>query len=234
MNIKESIRRILREERNNYEMFIIRRFDIIDKILKEELEDQVPCYWKHLHRNEDPENGLDRYFRTVVRAVAERTLDIFPEYYREYDDEEYRIYGALLYTIKTMFGQEIEEYYNNEDCSTYYNLNESMLSEEIEIPKYLRRRLYIANEYIDNLDPKDVCNYWTDEENRDYVSQGMSDITRFIIDSSTIINDDKYVELYDEIYEYLQDLGYEEKIEDFFYESLRNCNPRHRMRFMRP
>jgi len=130
--MKSTIRRILREERNNYEMFIIRRFNIIDKILKEELKDQEPCYWKYTYRNMDPENGLDRYFRTVVRAVAERTLDIFPEYYREHGDEEYRIYDALLYTIKTMFGQEIEEYYNNEDCSTYYNLNESILREETE------------------------------------------------------------------------------------------------------
>ena len=120
-NLQESIRRILREERNKYEMFIIRRFNIIDKILKEELKDQEPCYWKDKYKDKDPEYGLQLYWSVVVRAVAERTLVGFPEYYNWDEDEEYRIYGDLLHTIKTMFGQEIEEYYNNEDCSTYYN-----------------------------------------------------------------------------------------------------------------
>ena len=32
----------------------------------------------------------------------------------------------------------------------------------------------------------------------------------------------------------LIDLGYKEKFKDFFYESLQNCNPKHRMRFMKP
>ena len=131
MKLQESIRRILREERNNYEMFIIRRFDIIDKILKEELEDQVPCYWKEKYKDNDPEYGLELYWSVVVRAVAERTLEIFPEYYREDVEEEYEIYGELLYNIKRMFNKEIKEYYNNADCSTYGESNDFLLREEL-------------------------------------------------------------------------------------------------------
>ena len=51
MNLRESIRKVLREERNDYEMFIIRRFDVVDKILKQELEDQEPCYWKDKYKD---------------------------------------------------------------------------------------------------------------------------------------------------------------------------------------
>ena len=43
-----------------------------------------------------------------------------------------------------------------------------------------------------------------------------------------------YTEKYDEIYGTLIDLGYRKKFKDFFYESLQNCNPKHRMRFIRP
>lgn len=119
MNLKQTIRKVLKEERNDYEMFIIRRFDVVDKILKEELVDQEPCYYKNKHKDTDPEYGLELYWSVVVRATAERTLEIFPEYYIKDEDEEYSIYGELLYNIKRMFGKEIKEYYNNTDCSMY-------------------------------------------------------------------------------------------------------------------
>ena len=117
------------------------------------------------------------------------------------------------------------------------NLQESIrkiLREEVNIPSFLKRRLYVVDEYISDLDPEDVCRYWGDDESKNYVNESMADITRNIIYTSIIISDDKYTELYDHIYGHLQDLGYEEKLKNFFYESLQNCNPKHRMRFIRP
>ena len=140
MNLQESIRRILREERNKYEMFIIRRFDIIDKILKEELEDQVPCYWKEKYKDNDPEYGLELYWSVVVRAVAERTLVGFPEYYNWDEDEEYRIYGDLLHTIKTMFGQEIEEY--------QFGRNDSVAQSGLKLKSSIDIGLQLYAEYL--------------------------------------------------------------------------------------
>ena len=109
-----------------------------------------------------------------------------------------------------------------------------ILREEKNVPPYIKRRLFIVDKYISDLDPEDVCRYWADEEVRDYVNQSMSDMVRSIIDFSLNISDDKYTELYDYIYGHLQDLRYDEKLKDFFYESLENCNPKHRMRFMKP
>ena len=117
------------------------------------------------------------------------------------------------------------------------NLQESIkkiLREEVNIPSYVKRRLYLVDEYISDLDPEDVCRYWRDDEGKDYVDESMAEITRSIIDFSINISDDEYTEKFDEVYGILIDLGYRKKFKDFFYESLQNCNPKHRMRFMKP
>jgi hypothetical protein len=116
------------------------------------------------------------------------------------------------------------------------NLQENIrriLKEEVNVPPYIKRRLYVVDEYISDLDPEDVCRYWDDNHAKEYVNQHMSDIVRSIVDFRIQVNDDEYTEKYDEIYGSLIDLGYREKLEDFFYESLQNCNPKHRMRFMK-
>jgi hypothetical protein len=114
------------------------------------------------------------------------------------------------------------------------NLKESIkriLREKIEIESLVKRRLYFAEEYIENLDPNDVCKYWKDDEINDFVRGGMAEITRFMTDSMRWIETEKYVEMYDDVYEMLIELGYRERLEIFFYESLENCDPRHREKF---
>ena len=109
-----------------------------------------------------------------------------------------------------------------------------ILREEVNVPQYLKRRLFFADEYISNLDPEDVCKYWGDDEAWGYVNECMSYIVRNIIDFSNDISDDEYSEKYNEIYGILIKLEYQKKIFNLFYESLDNCNPKHRMRFMKP
>jgi hypothetical protein len=117
------------------------------------------------------------------------------------------------------------------------NLQESIrrriLREEKNVPSYLKRRLFIVDKYIDDLDSEDVCRYWTYEEANDYVNQSMSDITRSIIDFSINISDDDYSEKYDETYGALIDLGYQEKLFRFFHKSLDYCIQDIGMRFMK-
>jgi uncharacterized protein (UPF0305 family) len=111
------------------------------------------------------------------------------------------------------------------------NLQESIrkvLKEEVNIPSYIKRRLYLVDEYISDLDPEDVCRYWRDDESKEFVNELMAEITRSITDFSINISDDEYTEKYDEIYGSLIDLGYREKFKDFFYESLKTCNPKSR------
>jgi len=113
------------------------------------------------------------------------------------------------------------------------NLQESIrriLREEKNVPSYVKRRLFIVDKYIDELDPEFVYRYWTEEEARDYVNQTMSDMVRSIVDFSINISDDDYSEKYNETYGALIHLGYQEKLFNFFYKSLQN----YRIRFMKP
>jgi len=98
-----------------------------------------------------------------------------------------------------------------------------ILKEEIDLLS-IRRRFFIVDDYIQNLDPKDVCIYWPmriDVVN--YVNETMSDIVRIMLTSIRGVNADNYHDIYEEIYEMLIDLGYRKKIEDFFFDSLDNC-----------
>jgi len=109
-----------------------------------------------------------------------------------------------------------------------------ILKEEINIPTYIKRRLYVVDEYISDLDPEDVCIHWPRDEVNEYVSGFMAEIVREILYDIPDVNPDEYGEMFDEIYGILIDLGYRKKIRDFFYESLQNCDPKHRMKFTRP
>lgn len=87
-----------------------------------------------------------------------------------------------------------------------------------------RRVLHIADNYIKDLNPNDVCNYWKSDEVDNYVNESMSEMVRFMVDEYTHVNADNYHETYDGIYEILESINYSNEIRDFFYNSLDNCN----------
>ena len=95
-----------------------------------------------------------------------------------------------------------------------------------------RRLLYIADDYINNLNPRDVCMYWSGNEVQDYTNEAMGEIVRFTSDkifdiknyeNDVLFNSDKWQEVYNITYDLLLELNYDNKIRDFFYESLDNC-----------
>ena len=93
-----------------------------------------------------------------------------------------------------------------------------------------RRLLYIADEYLeDNLNPKDVCDYWVTDEVNLYVNETIGEITRYITDKIFDVRNygldysDEWGEIYDVTYGLLLELNYDRKVRDFFYESLDNC-----------
>ena len=98
-----------------------------------------------------------------------------------------------------------------------------ILREDSYIPPSVKRRLHYVDEYINNLDPNDVCNHWVIDEVDEYVSGSLSDIIRTIIGDSSGIDSDNYGSVYDVIYEFLVNLNYTEQIRDFFFDSMDNC-----------
>ena len=212
--LQESIKRI------KLPLYIRRRTNLVDRAINNLLPNMYPCDY----------NSSDHFVEGVLDEIKWFLGDV-----KELQGIERMDIKNYILDYKY---DELTEYFN-ERCVVLKNdnLQESIrrvLREEINIPLFIRRRLYLVDEYINNLDPEDVCNYWRRDESKKYVNESMADITRNIIFTSIIISDDKYTELYDHIYGHLQDLGYKEKFKDFFYESLQNCNPKHRMRFMKP
>ena len=98
-----------------------------------------------------------------------------------------------------------------------------ILREEMEIPKYLRRRLHIADDYFLLLDPMIICDGWTSEEGSGYVSSVMTSIVDEILNEIPIPNNHQYIDLYDKVYEDLVRMGYKDKVHDFFYDTLLLC-----------
>jgi hypothetical protein len=229
MNVQETIKRILREG-----MFvppsIKKRIDYVDEYINDMDSDDVCSNWVI--------DEVDRYVEIImsdiVTNIMESSSEVIGDNYTSKYDE---IYESL---INLNYPEQLRDFFYEsiDNCNPkHMNLQESIrriLREELNVPSYIKRRLNVADEYINNLDSEVVCRHWRDDESKEYVSESMAEITRSITDFSINISDDEYGEKFDEIYGSLIDLGYREKFKDFFYESLQNCNPKHRMRFMKP
>lgn len=97
-----------------------------------------------------------------------------------------------------------------------------ILKEEIDTIS-IRRRMYIADEYIDKLNPKDVCDYWNNLEVDDFVNETMSEIVREMVRETPNVVHNNWIDNYDTAYDMLSKFGYPNKIRDFFNDSLDKC-----------
>lgn len=94
----------------------------------------------------------------------------------------------------------------------------------MNLKKIVLRRLYIADEYIEDLSPNDVCKHWVKDEKREYVRGAMLEITRHILDTLLDEFSENYNEVFDKVFGILVELGYPKKIRDFFIDSMNKCN----------
>jgi hypothetical protein len=92
----------------------------------------------------------------------------------------------------------------------------------LEMSPSVRRRVVKGEDFIKNLDPKDVCDNWTDRELGDYIHDVITRATLEVVSrTGEWWNDGDYGSEYDEVRDYLfkKYVGY---IMDFFRSSL--CN----------
>ena len=80
----------------------------------------------------------------------------------------------------------------------------------LEMDSTIRRRIHIADDFISNLNPEDVCLNWKSSEVNNYVNTTLSDAVHLVLTDN---------DLYDEVYDYLSN-KYRKHIRDFFFESL--------------
>jgi len=132
---------------------------------------------------------------------------------REWEKWEYDDQGEVI-RYETSWG-------TYKDFTKEKNLNESYRFK-------LRRLIHFIEDYIDDLKPEDICNYWTLSEEDDYVRQTMLELVRFIIDELKV-ESEYYTDVYDEIYGHVIDFGYQDKIRDFFiYVKDNHCGGYHK------
>jgi hypothetical protein len=82
------------------------------------------------------------------------------------------------------------------------------------------RRLSIADKIISELDPKDVCRIWNNNENdADFFADDV------IVGIVWEINKTFGVKSYDnkDLYNFFEDFGYYDKLKNFFHKSFESC-----------
>jgi hypothetical protein len=208
MNLHKHIRKVLRETVNE-STFFRRRVDmrLLEKEFYENLNYSTDGFISKLKK------GISFDFDVFKRIVMHNLMD---DYHNDLSDgglNEFP-YDEIYEFLSDHFHDKIKDRY---DLIVSRNINES------KIPPSVNRRLHYVDEYINNLDPNDVCEYWTVDEVNEYTNGTLIEIIRTIIGDSSGIDSDNYGSIYDVIYEFLVNLNYPEQIRDFFSDSMDNC-----------
>jgi hypothetical protein len=82
------------------------------------------------------------------------------------------------------------------------------------------RRLDIANKIISELDPKNICKYWSNTEN-DALHFSDDIIMTIVLEINDTLNINSYHNK--DLYKFLEDVGYYDKLMKFFYKSFESC-----------
>ena len=99
----------------------------------------------------------------------------------------------------------------------YFNEGEVVTEDEDKVLRSrVQRRLGFIDQYMSELDPNDVCDYWMGGEVDYYVISSMQNAVE------KVCNEIGNYDLYDEIYEYLADNGYKSQFRDFFIDTKNN------------
>jgi hypothetical protein len=100
----------------------------------------------------------------------------------------------------------------------YFNEDDDVITEDED--KMLRnkaqRRMGFIDQHVNELERDDVCEYWTEDEVDDYVDSSMSNIVQQVCEQIGSFD------LYNELYEYLVDNGYQSQFKDFFIDTKNN------------
>jgi hypothetical protein len=100
----------------------------------------------------------------------------------------------------------------------YFNEDDDVITEDED--KMLRnkaqRRMGFIDQHVNELERDDVCEFWTEDEVDDYVDSSMSNIAQQVCEQIGSFD------LYDELYEYLVDNGYQSQFRDFFIDTKNN------------
>jgi hypothetical protein len=187
-------------------------------------------------------NQLPKEFlKSIGTSIIQRYIDVYgPLYYFVLDGEEF-LYKERI----SPKGEEYEMYITNKGKSyldgeitdrlglsdmglnfsdvidTIFNEEDDVITEDEDkmLRNRIQRRLGTIDQYIGELDPNDVCDYWTESEVDYYVISSMQNVVEKICDEIGSYD------LYNEIYEYISNQGYKSYFRDFFFDTINNYCP---------
>jgi hypothetical protein len=99
--------------------FIKRRIDWIDPIVRKEMRDQEPCYYKLKFGLED---GMEKYFKTVIQSSSDFILQDFDDYWTIDREEELRREEMIKNELEGFYGDEIKNKFIKVNCKFKKNL----------------------------------------------------------------------------------------------------------------
>lgn len=93
--------------------FVKRRISWIDPIVRKEMRDQEPCFYKLKFGLED---GMDKYFKTVINSSAEFIVQDFNDYWTMNPEEETRRTKMIINELEGVYGDEIKNHFTKVNC----------------------------------------------------------------------------------------------------------------------
>jgi hypothetical protein len=105
------------------------------------------------------------------------------------------------------FSDIIDIFFNEEEDEVITEDEDKMLRNKVI------RRLGFIDDHVNELERDDVCGYWSKDEVENYVDSSMENIVHQVCEQIGSFD------LYDEIYEYLVDNGYQSQFRDFFIDT---------------
>lgn len=200
-------------------------------------EDLINSIQKITSANQPP----IEFLKSIGVSALQQYIDWYgPLYYFVFEGEPY-IYKDRV----TPKGEEYEMFTNNKGrgfvdgeipeqlglsvmglkfsdvIDTIFNEGDDVITENEDkvLRDKVQRRLGNINQYMGEMDPKDVCDYWSKDEVDYYVASSMQNVVEKLCDEIGSYD------LYDEIFEYISNQGYKTYFRDFFFDTINNYCP---------
>jgi hypothetical protein len=185
--------------------------DHLKDIVIEGFDYTDPCNYKTYNSFET--NIVNESAITFINSYTELSGDVYVE---DNELDEF-IRKVIISKYRGLILREYRDRYCEEDDDD----EEIMITEtqDKQIRSFVRR-LNIADKIISELDPKDICRIWSNTEN-DALHFSDDIIVGIVWEINDTLNINSYHNK--DLYKFFEDIGYYDKLKNFFHKSFELC-----------